>query len=81
MLATVVAPAMTVEAVIVLWWLLSELMLWLLSNPVQHCISSSVHMCIVRTFILQIYLNTLLMYKVGECYFPNIVRRQYFSTI
>ncbi len=36
-------------------------------------------MCIVHTLILQFYLNTLFMNKVGECYLPSIVCRQYFS--
>jgi hypothetical protein len=38
-------------------------------------------MSIVRTFTLQFYLNTLFMNKVGECYLPSILRRQYFSII
>ncbi len=41
----------------------------------------SVHTSIVRTFILQFYLNTVYMNKVGKCYLPSIVRRQYFSII
>jgi hypothetical protein len=35
----------------------------------------------VCTFILQFYLNTLLMNKVGECYLQSIVRIEYFSFI
>jgi hypothetical protein len=35
----------------------------------------------MRTFILQIYLNTLFMKKVGECYLLSAVRMQYFSII
>jgi len=38
-------------------------------------------MSIVNTIILQFYLNTLFMNKVGECYLPSIVRRQYFRII
>ncbi len=38
-------------------------------------------MSIMRTFILQFYLNTLYINKVGECYLPSTVRRQYFSII
>jgi hypothetical protein len=38
-------------------------------------------MSIVWAFILQFYLNTLLMTKVGECYVPIIVHTQYFSII
>ncbi len=44
-------------------------------------IEYSAHMSKVRTFILQCYINTLLMNKVGECYLPSIVRMQYFSII
>ena len=35
----------------------------------------------MRSFIFQFYLNFLFMNKVGECYLPSIVRRQYFSII
>ncbi len=38
-------------------------------------------MSIVSTFILQFDLDTLFMNKVGECYLPSIVRRQYFRII
>jgi hypothetical protein len=38
-------------------------------------------MSVVHTFILQFYLNTLFMNKVGEYYLPSIVRRQYFTII
>jgi hypothetical protein len=35
-------------------------------------------MVIMRTFILQFYLGTLFMIKVGECYLSNIVRSTIF---
>ena len=38
-------------------------------------------MSIVCTFILEFYLNTLHMNKVGECCLPSVVRMQYFSII
>jgi hypothetical protein len=38
-------------------------------------------MSIVCTFILQFYLNTLLMNKIGVCCLPSIVHAQYFSII
>ncbi len=38
-------------------------------------------MPIVRTFILQFYLNTLFMNKVGECYLQSIMQPKYFSII
>jgi hypothetical protein len=40
-----------------------------------------VHTSIVRTFILQFYLNTLFVNEIGECYLQSIVREQYFSII
>jgi hypothetical protein len=52
-----------------------------IADELLYFIEYNVCTSIVGTFILQIYLNTLFMYKVGECYFPNIMRRQYFSTI
>ncbi len=48
---------------------------------IPYFIEYSAHMSIVCTFILQFYLNTLFMNKVGECYLPSIVPRQYFSII
>jgi len=51
------------------------------SIHVQRAIEIKAHMSIVRTFILQFYLNTRFMNRVGECYFSSIVRRQYFSII
>ncbi len=36
---------------------------------------------IVCIFILQFYLKTLFMSKVGDCYLSSKVRAQYFSTI
>ncbi len=48
---------------------------------IPYFIECSVYTSIVRTFILQFYLNTLFMNKVGECYLPSIVRSQYFSII
>ncbi len=38
-------------------------------------------MSIMRTYILQFYLNTLFMNKVGECYLPSILSRHYVSII
>jgi hypothetical protein len=46
---------------------------------IPYFIDYSAHMSIVRTFILQFYLNTLFMNKVGECYLPSIVHRQHFQ--
>jgi len=51
------------------------------TTDILYFIEYSVHMSKVRTFILQFYLNTLFMNKVGECYLPSIVRRQYISII
>jgi hypothetical protein len=50
-------------------------------EKVPYFIDNIAYACIVCTFILQFYLNTLLMNKVGECYLTSIVRRQYFSII
>ncbi len=38
-------------------------------------------MNIAHTFILQFFLNTLFMNKVGECYLPSRMRKQYVSII
>jgi NAD binding domain of 6-phosphogluconate dehydrogenase len=52
-----------------------------LAEEVLYFIEYSTHMSIVRTFILQFYLNALLMNKIGKCYLPSIVHRHYFSII
>ncbi len=54
---------------------------WQYRHNIPYFIEYSVQMSIVRTFIWQFYRNTLCMNKVGECYFPSIVRIQYFSIL
>jgi hypothetical protein len=44
-------------------------------------IEYSANTSIVRTLILQFYQNTLFVNKVGKCYLPSIVCRQYYSII
>ncbi len=53
----------------------------IISIEVPYFIMYSAHTSIVRTVILQFYPNTLFMNKVGECYLPSKVHRQYFSII
>jgi hypothetical protein len=53
----------------------------LIESNIQHFIKYSAHTSIVCTFILQFYLNTLFMNKLGECYPPSTVHRQFFSII
>ncbi len=48
---------------------------------ILYFIENNAHTCVVYNFILQFYLNTLFMNKVGECYLPSIVRRQYYAII
>ncbi len=39
------------------------------------------HTSILLTFIFQLYLNTLFMNEVGECYLPSIVGKHCFRII
>ncbi len=48
---------------------------------IPYFIKYNVHTSIAHTFLSQFYHNTLFMNKVGECYLPRIVRKQYFSII
>ncbi len=48
---------------------------------VPYFVGCSAHMSIVCNLILQFYLKGLFIYKVGGCYLPSKVHRQYFSII
>jgi hypothetical protein len=76
--STRIADTMTI---LIKTLLIMTLFATLIIVTLPYFIKYSRHTSIIHTFILQFYLNTLLMNKVSECYLPSIMGMRYFSNI